>query len=95
MSLVDRARLGPSSGEKLRAAEEAIYEDQDDPSVNWDESALAAVLECGRLRGRERRGRGNRGRNPHPAGDARPLVWHGALARRRDASYRQRLAQSR
>ncbi len=34
--LVDLARLGRDLAEKLTAAEEAIYEAQDDPSVNWD-----------------------------------------------------------
>jgi putative ATPase len=43
--LVDQQRLGPALAEKLRAAEEAIYEARDDASVNWDESSLRAALE--------------------------------------------------
>lgn len=44
-ALVDLARLGPKLAEKVRAAEEAIYESADDPWVNWDEGTLAAALE--------------------------------------------------
>jgi putative ATPase len=43
--LVDRARLGSELAERLRAAEEAIYEAQDDPWVNWDETSVRKVLE--------------------------------------------------
>jgi putative ATPase len=43
--LIDRERLGAALADKLRAAEEAIYEATDDPWVNWDESALHAALE--------------------------------------------------
>jgi putative ATPase len=44
-TLVDLARLGPALAERVRAAEEAIYESADDPWVNWDEAAVAAALE--------------------------------------------------
>ena len=43
--LVDRNRLGTELAEKLRGAEEAIYEALDDPTVNWDEQVLAAALQ--------------------------------------------------
>jgi hypothetical protein len=44
-ALVDLARLAPELAEKLRAAEEAIYEAPDDPWVNWGEETIAAALE--------------------------------------------------
>jgi putative ATPase len=44
-ALVDIARLGGELAEKVRAAEEAIYENFDDPWVDWDDATLAAVLE--------------------------------------------------
>ena len=43
--LVDTARLGRDLSEKLRAAEEAIYEARDDLWVNWDERDIARALE--------------------------------------------------
>ncbi len=45
-ALIDRARLDPDLAEKLVAAEEAIYEADDDRWVNWDERSLAAALEA-------------------------------------------------
>jgi putative ATPase len=55
-ALIDVSELAPDVVERLRTAEEAIYQDADDPLVNWDiqdlESALrAAGFETqGRLR---------------------------------------------
>mgnify|MGYP001036197586 CR=1 FL=1 len=45
-ALVDLGRLDAALAAKLRAAEEAIYENRDDPSVNWDERTLAAALQA-------------------------------------------------
>ena len=43
-ALVDLASLGDALAEKVRAAEEAIYADSDDPLVNWAEDDLRAAF---------------------------------------------------
>jgi putative ATPase len=43
-ALVDLASLGDMLAEKVRAAEEAIYADPDDPLVNWAEEDLRAAF---------------------------------------------------
>ena len=43
-ALVDLASLGDALAEKVRAAEEAIYADPDDPLVNWAEDDLRAAF---------------------------------------------------
>ena len=90
--LVDRARLGSELAEKLRAAEESIYEDQDDPWVNWDEVALAAMLETAGFRDVNVEA-------SETAADTRIQPgtldrWFGPAPSGERASYRQRLSQA-
>ncbi|MCB0162983.1 MAG: AAA family ATPase [Anaerolineae bacterium] len=43
--LVDLSALPPELIERIRAAEEAIYTNADDPMVNWDETSLRSIFE--------------------------------------------------
>jgi putative ATPase len=48
-ALVDLTSLGAALAEKVKAAEEAIYADPDDPLVNWAEADLRAAFEAAGL----------------------------------------------
>lgn len=50
-ALVDLAELGAALAEKVRAAEEAIYADPDDPLVNWTAEDIPAAFEAAGLVG--------------------------------------------
>ncbi|NOX60548.1 MAG: AAA family ATPase [Chloroflexi bacterium] len=49
--LLDLSELASPLAERLIAAEEAIYEDETDPALNWDENTLAAALVQAGLKG--------------------------------------------
>jgi putative ATPase len=88
--LIDSARLGSELAEKLRAAEEAIYEDQGDRWVNWDDGVLAAVLEWAGFRDvKVESVESETETRIQPATLDR---WFGAAATGERASYRQRLS---
>jgi putative ATPase len=44
LALIDVSELAPDVVERLRTAEEAIYQDADDPLVNWDMQELESAL---------------------------------------------------
>lgn len=90
--LVDWQRLGPALAERLRAAEEAIYDTTDDPWVNWDVPELRIVLEGAGFGGVSIEA-------VETAAETRIQVatldrWFSLSPTGERASYRQRLAQS-